>query len=117
VGIFRRLTQDEGERRAASVYDWARTVPGTTPMNRAEPRSVAKLAGVVEGLRVARRDGVATYEATLSDGTGRVTVTFLGRGQVPGLSLGRRMVVEGRLGGTKGVLQVMNPSYEFAPGE
>lgn len=117
MGIFKRLTQDEGERRAASVYDWARTIAGTTPMDRAEPRTLAKLAGVVEGLRVSRRAGVASYEATLSDGTGRVTVTFLGRGSVPGLSLGRRMVVEGRLGGTAGALQVMNPAYEFAAGE
>lgn len=117
MGIFRRLTQDEGERRAGSVRDWCTTLPGVTLIAKAEPRTVAKVAGVVEGLRVSRRDGVATYEATLSDGTGRVTVTFLGRGVVPGLSLGRRMVVEGRLGGSPGALQVMNPTYEFAPGE
>lgn len=117
MGIFKRLREEAGDRRAQTVREWASAIPGVTLMERAEPRSVTKLAGVVEGLRVSRRDGVATYEATLSDGTGRVTVTFLGRGDVPGLSFGRRMVVEGRLGGTPGNLQVMNPTYEFAAGD
>ncbi len=115
--LFRRFTQDEGERRAESIRDWAAAVPGTTRIEAIEPRSVAKIAGVVKTLRVRPREGLQAFEADVTDGSGTVTAVWLGRRGVPGLSIGSRIVLEGRLGGEPSRLQVVNPSFEFAPGE
>ena len=115
--LFRRLSQDEGERRAESIRDWAAGIPGVTLIESAEARSVAKIAGVVKTLRVRPREGVQAFEADVTDGSGTVTAVWLGRRSVPGLSIGSRVVLEGRLGGERSRLQVMNPTFEFAPGE
>lgn len=112
--FFKRLSQDETDLRARSISAWVETVPGVTRIAQAESRSVVRIAGVVEGLRVQPREGVPAIEAVLSDGSGTVTAVWLGRRSIPGLILGARLIVEGRLGGSAQRLQVMNPTYEFA---
>jgi hypothetical protein len=112
--FFKRLVQDESERRAERIREWASTIPGTTPIANVEPRSVARIAGVVEGLRVRPREGVPAIEAVIGDGSGQVTAVWLGRRQISGLMLGARVIVEGRVGGDPARLQLMNPVTEFA---
>jgi len=118
MGLFKkafgRFAQDEGERRAETIREWAAGVPGATAIAEVKPRTVARVAGVVEGIRVRPREGVPAIEAVVTDGSGSVTAVWLGRRTLPGLSLGCRMVLEGRLGGDPRSLQVMNPRYEFA---
>ena len=111
---FGRLSQDEGERRAAGIKDWAARQSGCTLVSEAKPRTVARIAGVVEGIRVRPREGVPAIEAVVTDGSGSVTAVWLGRRALPGLTLGIRLVLEGRLGGDPQSLQLMNPRYEFA---
>jgi hypothetical protein len=43
-----------------------------------------------------------------------VTAVWLGRRILPGLQLGKRLILEGRLGGDPRSLVLMNPRYEFA---
>jgi hypothetical protein len=118
MGFFKRtfgkLSQDEGERRAAGIREWASRQAGVTPVAEAKPRTVARIAGVVEGIRVRPREGVPAVEAVVTDGSGSVTAVWLGRRTLPGLTLGIRLVLEGRLGGDPQNLQLMNPRYEFA---
>ena len=118
MGLFKkafgRLSQDEGERRASTVREWAAALPGVTLINDVKPRTVARVAGIVEGIRVRPREGVPAIEAVVTDGSGSVTAVWLGRRLLPGLQLGRRLVLEGRLGGDPRNLQLMNPLYEFA---
>lgn len=108
-----RLAQSELDRRNELLRAWAESIPGVTPIVHVEPRTVARVAGVVEGLRVRPREGVPVIEATVSDGTGTVTAVWLGRRTIPGLRLGSRLVLEGRLGGRASNFQVVNPRYEF----
>ena len=112
--FFKRFSVDESDRRADSIREWCQTVSGVTLIRDVESRSVAIIAGVVEGLRVRPREGVQAIEATLTDGTGTVTAVWLGRRSIPGLNLGARLVLRGRLGGDPSRLQMMNPAYEFA---
>ena len=112
--LFKRFSVDESARRADSIREWASAVPGATPIVNARPRTTVRIAGVVEGLRVRPREGVPAIEAVLTDGTGTVTATWLGRRTVPGLMLGCRLVLEGMLGGRPpDSLQLMNPSFDF----
>ena len=115
--LLRRFRDDEGERRAGTIREWAEEIPDVTLIKDVEPRSVAKVAGVVEVLRVRPREGVQAFEADITDGTGTVTAIWLGRPMVSGVSIGVRVMVEGRMGGEPKRLQVMNPTFNFAPGE
>lgn len=113
--LKRRLAQDRADMRADTIREWVASVDGVTSIGAAEPRSVVRLAGVVENLRVRPREGVPAFEAVIADGTGSVTAVWLGRRSIPGLTLGSRLIIQGRLGGGRGRMQVMNPTFEFAP--
>lgn len=111
---FRRLSEDESIRRLEDAGKWGLEVPGVVPIVRALPRQNVKLAGVVVGLRIRPQQGVPAIEATLDDGTGVCTAVWLGRRSIKGLTLGRRMVIQGRLAEKDGDVSIMNPSFEFA---
>jgi hypothetical protein len=115
--FFKRFAVDADEQRAQQIRDWVATVPDVVRIADAEPRSVARIAGVVEALRVRPREGVQAVEAMVTDGSGTVTAVWLGRRSLPGLSLGSKLILEGRLGGERARLQVMNPQFEFASPE
>lgn len=115
--LFKRLSQDASEQRAESIRTWAGTQSGVTLIEATQPRSIARVAGVVEGLRLRPREGAPAIEAVLTDGTGKVTVVWLGRRSIPGLRLGSRLIVQGMVGGDHEHMHVINPTYEFASSE
>jgi hypothetical protein len=51
------------------------------------------------------------FDVEFSDGTGTITLRFLGRTEVPGMVPGRRMRVEGTPSLEHGVLVMLNPLY------
>ena len=59
--------------------------------------------------------GQPTLECTIVDGTGRVSIVFLGRRQIAGIEPGARLVVEGVAGERNGQLVILNPDYELHP--
>jgi RecG-like helicase len=83
------------------------------PVAEATWRSHVKVAGRVRSVRVQPRVGVATLECTLIDETGGLTLVFLGRRKVPGITCGRRLVAEGTVGEHHGRLAILNPLYEL----
>jgi RecG-like helicase len=118
-GMFRKLRIDEAKDRDATITAWVKGLDGCSLMRDVEEREVVRVGGLVSRIKVRPRDGVAAFEATLQDGTGEIRAVWLGRRSVPGLVLGTRVILEGRLGrDSKGRLQLVNPVYEFeaAPG-
>lgn len=87
------------------------TVPGCAPIGTARWRQHVKVAGRVQSLRVAPQHDAPTLELVVDDGTGALSVLFLGRRSVAGLQLGVNMVVEGTVGIHKARLAIMNPTY------
>ena len=55
--------------------------------------------------------GTPSYRLVVDDGTGRITVVFIGRRAVPGLVDGTRCSVEGTAQRARGRLEVWNPHY------
>jgi hypothetical protein len=55
------------------------------------------------------------FRCTLFDGTGRIDLLFLGRGEVPGLGPGARCRVEGTARMDHGRLTLWNPLYDLEP--
>ncbi len=87
--------------------------PRFTPIGEVEHRQRTRVVGRVHTVRVQPWAGVPTFECTLVDVSGAMTVVFLGRRSVAGISPGVKLVVEGAIGTYRGRLAMLNPSYEF----
>jgi RecJ-like exonuclease len=74
---------------------------------------MVRVEGQVRTLQVRPWADVPTLECGLVDDTGGVRVVFLGRRSIPGIDIGTRMRVEGRVGESRGRLAVLNPDYEL----
>ena len=87
-----------------------------TPIGDARWRDRVRVRGRIRALRIQPWEGgVATLEATLVDGTGGLTVIFMGRRRIAGLRLGAWMEVEGRVLESRSKLAIMNPEYSLLP--
>jgi RecG-like helicase len=109
-----RLTESDEARLASEVRDWADRVADTVRIGDAPMRGRVKIAGVIRRITVFPMQDHESLEAVVSDGTGQVTVVFMGRRGIGGLSLGTRVVVEGVLGEQRGVVRMINPRLEFS---
>jgi RecG-like helicase len=112
--FFRRMAESDEQRYAEEIEEWCDAIPGTVRIEDAPTRSRVKLAGVVRRITVRPLEGSESLEALLYDGTGEVTVVWMGRRSIPGLGLGTRVVVEGMLGDQRGERRLVNPSFEFS---
>ena len=90
---------------------------GTTPIGYVQFRTRARCRGRVNAVRVQPLAGTPTLECTIADDTGQLTVTFLGRRNVPGIEVGRHLVVEGIAAEHHGRLSFINPDYQLLAGE
>jgi len=84
-----------------------------SPIGSVSWRQRVRVRGRVRSLRVQPWSGIQTVECVLIDETGGLSVVFLGRRSLPGISLGRIMEVEGMLGQHRGYLAMVNPHYEL----
>ena len=120
MGRFRsalhRLTADATELQGAELRAESREV-GAAPMSSCQIGSPVVLAGTLRAVVLRPLAGVPTLEAELYDGTGSVTLVWLGRRRIRGIDPGRNLVARGRLTKRDGKLTVFNPAYELrAPG-
>ncbi len=86
-----------------------------TSIAEAPDRTIVQLQGVLRTVTLRPRGGVAALEAELDDGSGRVTLIWLGRRRITGVDPGRAMRVRGRIGTHEGVRVIFNPRYELIP--
>lgn len=82
-------------------------------VNELQPRQRARVAGRVRSMVIKPWGTAPTLECSLTDGTGRLIVAFLGRREIAGLETGTRMVVEGTVALRRGELVMINPSYDL----
>ena len=88
-------------------------IPGTTPLGEVTYRRRAKVVGRVRSVNVGPLAGAPTFECVLVDGSGALTVAFLGRRSVAGIQPGKYLMLEGTVGSYQGRLAMLNPEYEF----
>lgn len=123
MGLFSRTSKREEERRiaetrAAFAELGALALDGVVPIADATWRQRVKVAGRVKAIRIQPwAEEVASLELTLADGTGGITVVFLGRRRLGGIELGTHLVVEGMTSAHHGLLTILNPAYQLLPRE
>ncbi len=76
-------------------------------------RISVRATGTIRSVLMQPQAGVPTLRARIDDGTGELTVTFLGRRQIGGITIGRAIVVEGVIGETRTGRQILNPVYRL----
>jgi RecG-like helicase len=111
--LFRRMAESDEQRLADEVQAWSSRVAGAVPIADVPIRARVRLAGVVRRITVHPEQGFEALEARLFDGTGEMSVVWMGRRSIPGLTLGTRVVVEGVVGEQRSVKRMVNPSFEF----
>jgi hypothetical protein len=109
-----RLTAGPDELHAEELQ--AEIVPSSVSrIGDCADREVADLAGVLRTVTERPRGPSLTMQADLWDGTGHVTLVWLGRRNIPGIQPGRHIVVRGRVARIKGERIIYNPVYELQP--
>ena len=111
--FFNRMAESDEQRYAEEIQGWCDAVPGTVRIADAASRARVKVAGVVRRITVRPLEGHESLEALLYDGTGELTVVWMGRRSIPGLNLGTRLVVEGMVADQRGERRIVNPAFEF----
>jgi RecG-like helicase len=115
-GRFRRalsrLTADELELESKELQDVSSSA-GATHVAQCSVGAPVCVAGSLRAVVLRPRAGVPTLEAELYDGTGTVTLIWLGRRRIRGIDPGRNLVVRGRLTRQDGRPTIYNPAYEL----
>jgi RecG-like helicase len=114
MGPLRRLTAGRDALHAAELQAEMLQV-GVTAISDCADREVVDLAGVLRTVTQRPRGATLTMAADLWDGTGHVTLVWLGRRSIPGIQPGRRVVVRGRVARIKGERTIFNPVYKLQP--
>jgi RecG-like helicase len=109
-----RLNETDEHRLEAETRAWAGSIAGAVRIAQAPRRQPTKVAGVIRRIAVLPMEGAEALEALISDGTGELTVMFMGRRGIGGLSLGKKIVVEGVIAEHHGEPRMVNPRLEFA---
>ena len=117
-----RLRADRESQHAAEIHHQVAAMTGPEGERRQDIREcgervVVSVAGTLRAVTLRPRGASLTMEAELWDGTGQVSLIWLGRRDIPGIEAGRRIVVRGRLATVKGERAIYNPSYELQPAE
>jgi RecG-like helicase len=102
------LEADQLQQQAASQ--------GATAVSACEDRRRVTVMGTVRSLTLRPRAGAPSLEVELYDGSGTVTLVWLGRRELAGLTPGRRLRVSGRITTNGDRRVIFNPRYEFVPG-
>jgi RecG-like helicase len=112
---LRRLVAGTGTLEAGEPWDECEET-GATPISDCRDRDWVSVDGTIKSVTLRPQGDGLTLEADLWDGTGQVTVVWLGRHEIHGIKPGRHMVVHGRLSYPRGRPTIFNPRYELRPG-
>jgi hypothetical protein len=109
---LQRLTADEEQVDNAELRHEAAS-SGAVPVNLCSVGAPVCVAGTLRAVVLRPLAGVPTLEAELYDGTGTVTLVWLGRRRIRGIDPGRTLVARGRLTRREGAPTLFNPEYEL----
>ena len=108
----RRFTAQTEQLDAEELQQRAET-EGAQPVAACVDRMPATVFGTVRSVTIRPRAGTPALEAELYDGSGVVSLVFIGRRTIAGIEPGRRMRATGRVTTNEGRRLIFNPRYEL----
>jgi hypothetical protein len=116
VGLLRRtldrLSSSQEQIEAEELQHDVRRA-GCRPIEVTGDREKVMLAGTLTTVTLRPRGGIPALEAELYDGSGTVTLIWLGRRRIIGVEPGRSILVSGRVSCQDGRRVLFNPCYEL----
>ena len=109
---FRRLFASTEELASESRHRLAEET-GADEIGKAVDRAWVRVRGTVDLISLQPRQDRPWLEAELTDGTGRVTLVWMGRDRIRGIEPGRDLVAEGRISCVGGSKRMYNPLYHL----
>lgn len=109
-----RLTEGDAEINDRELRDELASA-GATAVSRCSKGEPVTVAGTLRTVTLRPRAGVPTLEAELYDGTGSITLIWLGRRRIGGIECGRSLLARGRLTTHDGRPTIYNAEYELRP--
>jgi RecG-like helicase len=109
---LRRLASSNAELESEELQRKVRE-EGAIPIQNCEDRQRVQLTGTVSTVTIAPRAGHPALEVELRDGSGAVSLVWLGRRQIPGIDPGRTLKVWGRISCRDEKRLIYNPRYEL----
>ena len=109
---LRRFASSNAELESEELQRKVRE-EGAVPIQNCEDRQRVQLTGTVSTVTITPRGGHPALEVELRDGSGTVTLVWLGRRQIPGIDPGRTLKVWGRISCHEGTRLIYNPRYEL----
>lgn len=88
---------------------------GAVPVSELPDRELVRVAGTLRTVTLRPRAGVPALVAELYDGSGSISLVWLGRRQIPGIEPGRAMIACGRVTRDHEQPVIFNPRYELRP--
>ncbi len=86
-----------------------------TPISDCGDRDQATVAGTLRAVTAKPRGISPSVQAELWDGSGSLTLVWLGRRSIPGIEPGRKVLANGRIATIRGTRTIYNPDYELRP--
>lgn len=113
-GFWSRLGSTLEERDAADLRSTSERL-GVVPLAEAKDRRRVTVHGSIRSVTLRPWVGAPALEAELFDGTGSVTMVWLGRRRLSGIECGRTLTATGLIAQHEGRRVIYNPRYELDP--
>lgn len=113
--LVNRILPAAGVVEADELQEQARVLSATTLAN-APLATPLTVCGTVRAVTLRPRGEIPALEAELYDGSGSLTVVWLGRRVIRGIDPGRGLTATGRITERGDERVMFNPLYELLPG-
>lgn len=113
-GWISRLLRPAEADEATTLGDKV-TEAGADPISACQRGSRVKVCGTIRSIAVRPQSSSPSLEAELYDGSGHLTLIWMGRRTIPGIEVGRTLIAEGRLTCPDGQPRIFNPEYSLSP--
>jgi hypothetical protein len=108
----RRLASEDADLEADDLQRQSEA-DGSTHVARCPERELVTVFGRVRCLTLRPRAGTPSLEVDLYDGSGTVTLVWLGRREIAGVSPGQQLRATGRITTNGNRRVIFNPRYEL----
>lgn len=110
---LKKLSATPDEMEADEIGEAREKVGGCQSINALHDRQLVTVYGHIKHVTLAPRAGTPTLEAALYDGSGVVTLVWLGRRTIAGIKPGADLVAHGRVSCHENRRVIYNPRYEL----
>jgi hypothetical protein len=108
----RRLASEDADLEADDLQRQA-VADGSTTVATCPERQLVTVFGRVRSLTLRPRAGTPSLEVDLYDGSGTVTLVWLGRREIAGVAPGVQVRATGRITSSGNRRMIFNPRYEL----